>query len=511
MVAMATSRNEKLVRLFFHETTEAGTWICICGTRRQKKLGWSNLLSHIHAQHGHVVTKSFCEKELQNETESPVSPFSTKSIWLNTWLEIVCLRLQPFSIIDDDILLRSVKVEKISMKTLMKYMSKLTKRVENHIARILPSKFAIVLDGWSHLDTHYIAIFATFQCKENNDMLPYSNVLLALSPLLDETTLSATSHQETIKYILSVYNKTWENVVALTGDNVSTNKALAGLVSLPLIGCASHRFQLAIQDKLSEHSEKIENIHKIMVKLRSLKNAAKLREHTDLKPILSNVTRWGSTFRMLRRYAELRPVLQTINISEVTELFPSNSEHVQLLDLISALGDLESVSKKLQENQTNMADVRALFDAVIDKFPDFKSRLGPNAPIVYDKHFESAVIKLQEKRTFDLSEDERKSVRHLLISKDDLQNRTKTISFADQIVKKRRMEISGEGVGYMQTLFLLPTSNIVERLFSKAGWALSDRRSRLSPEHFEQQIFLFLNSKYWNQTDINSILVEPVE
>lgn len=68
---------------------------------------------------------------------------------------------------------------------------------------------------------------------------------------------------------------------------------------------------------------------------------------------------------------------------------------------------------------------------------------------------------------------------------------------AEHAVKKRRMEITGEVIAYMKTSFLLQISNIVELFFSKDLWDLGDRRSHRTPEHFEQQMFLFINSELW--------------
>lgn len=41
---------------------------------------------------------------------------------------------------------------------------------------------------------------------------PYITVLLALTPLLDETQLKAGSHKETLKHVLTVHGKSIENV-----------------------------------------------------------------------------------------------------------------------------------------------------------------------------------------------------------------------------------------------------------------------------------------------------------
>ena len=42
---------------------------------------------------------------------------------------------------------------------------------------------------------------------------------------------------------------------------------------------------------------------------------------------------------------------------------------------------------------------------------------------------------------------------------------------------------------YMDLKFIIPTSNICERLFSAAGYGLNDRRQAILPANFESQMF----------------------
>ncbi len=79
-----------------------------------------------------------------------------------------------------------------------------------------------------------------------------------------------------------------------------------------------------------------------------------------------------------------------------------------------------------------------------------------------------------------------------------------TLSFADQILKKRKIDVATSA--YIDLRFLLPTSNICERLFSKAGQALCKRRKGTSPVGFEQQLFLHVNFEVWDISDVNAIV-----
>lgn len=53
----------------------------------------------------------------------------------------------------------------------------------------------------------------------------------------------------------------------------------------------------------------------------------------------------------------------------------------------------------LQSERTTVSDARALFDAVIDKYPDAVHRLGSSPAIVHSPEFESSLIKIQRDNT----------------------------------------------------------------------------------------------------------------
>lgn len=163
------------------------------------------------------------------------------------------------------------------------------------------------------------------------------------------------------------------------------------------------------------------------------------------------------------------------------------------------LKDLNSVTCKLQDDCTTISDVRKLFDAVIDKFPETSSRLKPDAEIVRDDAFEAAVLKIQEE-TATLSEDEKESVTHLEILREETPEDS-SLSFAEAALKKRRLQDSSQA-SYLDLRFIVPTSNMCERLFSKAGHALSSRRMSILPSNFEAQIFLHINRNLWNTSDV---------
>ena len=97
-----------------------------------------------------------------------------------------------------------------------------TKEVENKISTIFPDRYSLIIDGWTNASTHYFRVFASFSPNQS-----YSGkVLLGFSPLLSESSLSASEYYEFLKYVLELYEKSLDNVVCLVCDNCEVNKAL---------------------------------------------------------------------------------------------------------------------------------------------------------------------------------------------------------------------------------------------------------------------------------------------
>ena len=113
--------------------------------------------------------------------------------------------------------------------------------------------------------------------------------------------------------------------------------------------------------------------------------------------------------------------------------------------------------------------------------------LDPMALIVHSPVFESAVCKLQNGQQSDLTEGEKGEISNLLIQSvsqpEDVRIVNEEEDFASSIIKKRRQECETKSPDrmYIDTRFLLPTSNILERFFSIADITYSDILQRLLP------------------------------
>jgi hypothetical protein len=159
-----------------------------------------------------------------------------------------------------------------------------------------------------------------------------------------------------------------------------------------------------------------------------------------------------------------------------------------------------------------LSKVRCLFDAIAKEYPVLEEKLSANSEIVLDKTFESAIVKLQQGKIESLSSSELRSVKHLKIQSQDVEDITdehnQSISFAERILKKQKIEEVISSSSYVDLRFLIPTSNICERLFSEAGFCFNERRMSVLPINAESQMFLHLNSSLWDIDIVKDILSE---
>ena len=159
-------------------------------------------------------------------------------------------------------------------------MRLLTERVEEKVRRKLPEKFALVFDGWTTTDYHYVAVFSVFPAENN---VGYKAVLLAFSPFVDDSSQDAADDLDYVKWVLNYFGKSLENVVAMIGGNCATNLLFSSLAKNNFVGCVAYRFNLAVKDIISENTLIVNRAHELIKKLRTLISAAKLRQITDVK------------------------------------------------------------------------------------------------------------------------------------------------------------------------------------------------------------------------------------
>eukprot|EP00731_Ephydatia_muelleri_P013975 Em0007g1285a len=405
------------------------------------------------------------------------------------WLEWIVMGELELIFCEKDLTRSNTKLKPISVKTLKKYMFKLVEAVEKKVSvkvSTAPS-YALVFDGWSENSTHFIGLFVVHPGKEY--AADPEIHLLAFAPLLDETNFTAENHVNFIKSTLEWYSLSLELLFCLIGDNSSTNKATADLLGVPVLGCRSHHFNLAVEAYISEFlAAELELIGKLMPKLSTLKQSGRLRLMTTLRPVKQNVTRWIGVPDMFQRFERLLPNIDEAD-SEIMDLVPTPAQ------------------KPLQHHDMTMKESNVLFRSIIDSYPEFAFNhyLGHDADIIHSKDLETAVIKIQANKESTLSIQEKRAVEQLLLpaashaeSGETVVDEDAQLSFADRALKRQRVEEKKECSKYINTRFLLPTSCEVERLFSMAKRVFCPLRRSFQPRTLEALLFLNQNRSLWN-------------
>ncbi|OWZ23463.1 hypothetical protein PHMEG_0001663 [Phytophthora megakarya] len=264
----------------------------------------------------------------------------------------------------------------------------------------------------------------------------------------------------------------------LIGDNYATNQLVATMLAVPLVGCASHRFNLATQAYLTRHSEIIDAVAALTAALRAPNNRRELRHHTNLAPLRANATRWSSTFAML-----------------------------------------EGVCKKLPEGDLSMAAVRVLFDRIIEMYPVTKEHLSPDDRIVHSPSFESGVVKVATNRVEALSEDKTTALKPFELQEESAaaprggnarrnRQQPREKDFATAVF---RNDAPGAPATprYCEIVARIPsTSNHCERLFSQCKLILTPQQASLLPINFETLSFLHVNRQYWDASTLMALVID---
>ena len=125
--------------------------------------------------------------------------------------------------------------------------------------------------------------------------------MLAFSPLLYETDLSAASHVSFISETLRVFQEI-RDVQFLVADNAAVNQKIARDLDIVLIGCGCHRLNLATNSYLKNFEPLLQKVNDIIKKLSSLKRGALLRKVTNLRLVISNVISYQMNINV--RYAD---------------------------------------------------------------------------------------------------------------------------------------------------------------------------------------------------------------
>jgi BED zinc finger len=292
----STTYHSKQICNYYYSVSRNGTeWRCRkCEQVKSKNGGWTNLLSHLKSCVGKDFALQYAEHAdatrvqqqhaaslagtIVDVDSSPVATtmhsfvlrLSDAEKEMAEWISYLVERNQPISLVDCPATRRLARLKPMSSKSVRKHILSLMTVVRENIKHHLPVKFALIFDGWTEGTDHYIGIWASYNktvgCEDGKEH-PVQT-LLSIRPLLADGIegMTAQDHLSHINRILDGYGKNKTNVVCLVGDNCNVNQSIARTMEVPLIGCGSHKFNLAVRKWIDDQPE----LKAIIAKVNSL-------------------------------------------------------------------------------------------------------------------------------------------------------------------------------------------------------------------------------------------------
>ncbi|RKP18223.1 hypothetical protein ROZALSC1DRAFT_30060, partial [Rozella allomycis CSF55] len=407
------------------------------------------------------------------------------------WLDHLTGSMLPFTSCEDPLFLQYSRLKKMDSDTFLQYAHLLVASVEEKISKELPDKGGIMFDHWTDSGNHYVGLFS---------VTPGSPLrLLTLSPLQNEEALDTESHVVFLEDTLEIYGKGRDFLQFIVGNNCNLMKSIANVFNVPLLGCASHRFNLAVQQLLDEKYPgimvKLKELMKRLNRLK-LKQWGKWRHKTKLSPVVYNDTRWSGKYAMVREYLQLKEFIDDM-YPDLVDYLPSTQEQIVIQEMNEVMSKLESVTDALQGKVT-MEEVRILFDSVIEEFPSTGGYLAAGAEIVPNVAFENALVKVTGKKEEMLTMEEKEILKPFKRASIQLTSEEeKELGFAAAILQQAKKRKLGESE-YEDLTFIPPTCNQCERLFSQCY--------EITPRNLKMVMFLKLNRSMWNLEEVSQIV-----
>ena len=455
------------------------------------------------------------------------------------WINYIVVKNMPISIVDCLLTRNIVKLKPVSSRSVRKHVLNLVNIVREEVKVRLPDRFVVVFDGWTEGTDHYVGISASYNImtKETRTVNGIHHVdskettvqsLLSMRPLLVDGIqgMTANDHVRHITRVLAMYGKDVSNIICLVGDNCSVNQSVAKTMAVPLIGCGSHKFNLAVSRWIKHQPELTQIIGKVatvMKKASTLKIAAKLRQLTKYACVKENDTRWSSTFNMVKRYFKIQPQLNAI--VELLTLLPTPVEVDALARGFRSLTKFDAITVMLQREAITLVEVRNVFNIIVADYPTMRHHVGDDSHLVVYPAFENAVLRismcmpllcpLQQHAVANLVRPERRH-QHLRggqvaeqaaslandEEEDDFEN------YAHRVAKRMKLQLQAHVPRdqYINLDVIPGTSVNCERLFSVAKHILTDTRKNTSPLLFEALMFLKLNRNLWNHYSVGKAM-----
>lgn len=161
---------------------------------------------------------------------------------------------------------------------------------------------------------------------------------------------------------------------------------------------------------------------------------------------------------------------------------------------ILRLKNLQSVTVELRHDSTS--DARILINGILENFSEILNRTSTSGIIVENSTFESAFAKIQYGKEASLFAREKRAIKFLedFDTGRDAAITSHGFTLAETFLKKQKTEAISIKSSYKNSRFIVCTSHLCERPFSRVRYTVNERCNAISPTNFASQPFQHANS-----------------
>ena len=198
-----------------------------------------------------------------------------------------------------------------------------------------------------------------------------------------------------------------------------------------------------------------------------------------------------------------RPVLDVASyymvfwINILTNSGRKSGRDLKIKKVAGELKNLQSITTKIQEDSITLFDIHTLFERVPKDYPVTEHEVGVKENTTHNASFELGIVHSIQGKT--LTENEQLALSVFTYS-NAVADQENYVDFATSIIASKLAKLT------MRLEWVPGTSNVCERLFSRAKFIFTDYRKSLEPVHLEAQMFLFANRRFWRPTLINEFV-----
>ena len=195
-------------------------------------------------------------------------------------------------------------------------------------------------------------------------------------------------------------------------------------------------------------------------------------------------------------------------MNHIKKQHPKYNEILLVSRLIENCANLKSVTLALQRSNIDLHDAGILFDSLLEDNDNevFQKYLEADANIVHSPNFEGGIVQILNYQN-DFSDDEKTAMNCLEVTESSDVRKVSNANgdYPEDRLRAKRATPECVQAQYMNCKFILPTSNLLERFFSSAGFAFNDCRKILLPTNSEMQLFLKSNKRFRDEELLSKV------